>query len=59
VSDDELTHLASERSLTIKGAILANGPIDPKRVFITEAKNLEPEKEGKAIDFGSGIMTLQ
>ena len=44
VTDDELRQLASERALTIKGSILADGSIDPKRVFIIEADTLEPEK---------------
>ena len=44
VPDDELRYLASDRALAVQGAILADGKIDPKRVFVIEANTLEPEK---------------
>jgi len=59
ILEDELKHLASERALAVKGAILADGTIDPKRIFTIEAKTLEPEEQDKSIDSGSVIMTLK
>ena len=64
VTDDELKYLANDRALTIKGAILANKNIDPKRIFIIEAETLEPEQseeagKSKVIESGSVIMTLK
>jgi len=41
VSDDELRHLGRDRALAVKDAILANGSIDPKRIFIIEGNSLE------------------
>jgi uncharacterized protein DUF748 len=70
ISDDDLRHLANERAIAIKGALLADENIKPERLFIVEAETLEPaessdkseadEKDkSKSIEKGSVIMTLK
>lgn len=59
ILDDDLKHLASERALTVKGAILADGSIDPKRIFTVEAQTLEPQAQAQNVGPGIVVMTLK
>ena len=67
VNEDELRELARARALTIKDAILNDKGIDPGRIFIVEAKTLEPgisknpgqKNKTKAIESGKVIMALK
>ena len=45
VKNDDLRQLASRRALKVKDYILKSGQITADRVFLVEAKSLEPEKK--------------
>lgn len=50
VKDDDLRHLASRRALEVKDYILKSKQVEPERVFLVEAKSLQPEKKEKLKD---------
>ncbi len=47
VTGNELRALAIRRAKAVKDYILKSGQVDPKRVFLVEAKTLSPEKKEK------------
>ena len=50
VKDSDLRALASRRALAVKDYILKSGKVDPKRIFLVEAKSLSPGKKQKLSD---------
>ena len=48
ITDDDLHALASARAAAVKDYLTTKGKVEPARIFITQPKGLEPEKEEKA-----------
>ena len=59
IFDDDLKYLADQRALAVKGAILADGTIGSKRIFIVETNALAPEDRDKAMDVCIAVMKLK
>jgi flagellar motor protein MotB len=47
INDDDLRQLASRRALKVKDYFLANGQIDPKRIFLIEPESPIPDEKDK------------
>jgi flagellar motor protein MotB len=47
VKENDLRLLASRRALNVRNALLASGEVTPDRVFLIEAKSLQPEAKEK------------
>ena len=57
ITNDDLRHLAQDRSLAVKSALLADPSIDPGRIFTIESRSLAPEDS--SLPKASVIMTLK